>query len=452
MGRIFGTDGVRGVANGDLTVELALDIGRAAGMVVEESTGRQPTFLVGKDTRISSDMLESALTAGLCSSGANVILLGVVPTPAVALLVRQYHADAGIMLSASHNPYEYNGIKIFSGEGYKLLDAQEDEIEQIVLDHIKPYSIKSSDGIGSVRVARTAVDDYVDYLKTTIDGNLSGMRVALDCANGSASVTAKKLFEGLGAQCDIFHASPDGMNINTGCGSTHIGEIADIVRKGRYDAGLAFDGDADRCLAVDENGVLVDGDRLIALFAYHMKEQGKLKNNTFVATVMSNLGLFKFAQAHDIDTRATKVGDRYVLETMLADDFCIGGEQSGHIIFRDFMTTGDGQLSGIQLLSLLKEFKKPLSEAAGVMRVYPQTLLNIRATPEMKNALDADAHVQNVIKELENVLGGDGRILVRASGTEPLIRIMVEGQDTKQIEKIAQDIADAIQTGVACAG
>ncbi|MEM1486283.1 phosphoglucosamine mutase [Oscillospiraceae bacterium PP1C4] len=445
MGRIFGTDGVRGVANGDLTIELAMNIGRAAGMVVEKSVGRQPTFLVGKDTRISSDMLEAALAAGLCSAGANVVYLGVVPTPAVAYLITKYGADAGVMLSASHNPFEYNGIKIFSAQGYKLQDVQEDEIEQIVIDQIEPYTIKSSGEIGRVRYAQRAVDDYVDYLKTTVENDLSGMRVAIDCSNGSASVSAKKLFEGLGADCDIFHAEPDGKNINNHCGSTHVDELAKIVKHGSYDLGLAFDGDADRCLAVDENGELVDGDRLIALFAYHLKEQGKLKNNTLVATVMSNLGLFKFAQKHDIDTRATKVGDRYVLECMLEDDFCIGGEQSGHIIFRDYMTTGDGQLSGVQLLSLLKEFHKPLSEAAGVMKTYPQTLLNIYATPQMKAALDGDASVQEVISRLSDELGGDGRILVRPSGTEPLIRIMVEGQNLSQIEEIANQIAEAIQ-------
>ena len=445
MGRIFGTDGVRGVANGDLTIQLATDIGRAAGMVVEETAGRKPTFIVGKDTRVSSDMLEAALAAGLCSVGADVVLLGVVPTPAVAYLVTRYGADAGIMLSASHNPYEYNGIKIFSGQGYKLLDVQEDEIERIVLDHERPYAVKAPSEIGTIRRSDTAVDDYVSYIKTTIDGDLSGMRVAIDCANGSASVTAKKLFEGLGADCDIFHASPNGKNINDGCGSTHVGELAKHVACGGYDAGLAFDGDADRCLAVDEHGELVDGDRLIALFAYHLKEQGKLKNNTLVATVMSNLGLFKFAEQHDIDTRATRVGDRYVLEAMLADDFCIGGAQSGHIIFRDYMTTGDGQLSGVQLLSLLKTFQKPLSEAAGLMRTYPQTLLNVHATPQMKAALESDEQVRAVIDRLNGTLGGEGRILVRASGTEPLIRIMVEGRDLAEIEAIAKEIAAVIE-------
>lgn len=445
MGRIFGTDGVRGVASGDLDIELAMNIGRAAGMVVEESTGRQPTFIVGKDTRLSSDMLEAALTAGLCSVGANVIQLGVVPTPAVAFLTTKYGADAGIMISASHNPYEYNGIKIFSAKGYKLLDAQEDEIERIVLDHEKPYSVKSHAELGAVSRAKHAVEDYVEYLTSTVEHDLSGLRVVVDCANGSASVSAKLLFEKLGAQCDIVSAEPDGMNINDGCGSTHISVIQEIVRRGGYDGGLAFDGDADRCLAVDECGEFIDGDRLMALFAYHMKEQGKLKNNTLVATVMSNLGLFKFAKEHGIETRATKVGDRYVLETMLEEDFSIGGEQSGHIIFRDFMPTGDGQLSAIQLLSLMEVAGEPLSALCRRMSVYPQTLLNIEATPEMKSALESDAAVAAEIARHSAELGDDGRILVRASGTEPLIRIMVEGQDIGQIEGIAKAIAATIE-------
>ncbi|MBC8584931.1 phosphoglucosamine mutase [Youxingia wuxianensis] len=446
MGRIFGTDGVRGIANGDLTIELAMNIGRAAGMVVEEAIGRRPTFLVGKDTRISSDMLEAAMAAGLCSAGANVIHLGVVPTPAVALLVKKYQAHAGIMLSASHNPFEYNGIKIFSAQGYKLLDAQEEEIEQIVLDNIKPYGIKTADEIGTISYADSAVEDYVEYLKTTIPCDLSGLKVAIDCSNGSASVTAEKLFGGLGARCHILNCTPDGKNINQGCGSTHMEGLCSVMRQGDYDVGLAFDGDADRCLAVDENGELVDGDKMIALFAHHMKGQGKLKNNTAVATVMSNLGLFKFAEKHGILTKATKVGDRYVLECMLQEDYRIGGEQSGHIIFLDHMTTGDGQLSGLQLLSILKETGRPLSEVASIMETYPQTLVNVHATPEMKAALDRDADIKETIQRLGAQLGDNGRILVRPSGTEPLIRVMVEGQDQQEISAIAEEIARTIQS------
>lgn len=444
MGRIFGTDGVRGIANGDLGIDLAMDIGRAASMVVEESVGHRPTFLLGTDTRISSDMLQAALTAGLCSAGANVITLGVVPTPAVAYLIKEYGANAGIMLSASHNPFEYNGIKIFNAQGYKLRDEQEDEIEQYVLDHIAPYHARTAEDIGTVAEAGRAVGDYIDYLKSTADCDLSGLRVAIDCSNGSASVSAQKLFSELGAACDVFFDEPDGQNINAGCGSTHIGNLSKIVREGAYDVGIAFDGDADRCLAVDERGKIVDGDVLMALFAHDLKNRGQLKNDTLVATVMSNLGLFKFGQQHGIKIEKAKVGDRYVLELMHEGGHTLGGEQSGHIIFRDFMPTGDGQLSALQLLCYLKRMKTPLSELRTIMHTYPQTLLNVHATPQMKAALDYDVNVRTVIEKWSGKLGDDGRILVRASGTEPLIRVMVEGQDLAEIERIAKDIADAI--------
>lgn len=444
MGRIFGTDGVRGIANGDLSIELAMNLGRAAGMVVEETIGRQPTFLLGMDTRLSGDMLESAMAAGLCSAGANVKLLGVVPTPAVAYLVRLYGADAGIMLSASHNPYDYNGIKIFSGEGYKLLDAQEDEIEQIVLDHVKPYSVKAAHEIGRVSTAPRAVEDYVTYLASTAEGHFDGLRVAVDCANGSASVTAPLLFDRLGVDADFYHEAYDGRNINDRCGSTHIGTVAEIVRRGGYDLGLAFDGDADRLLVVDENGETVDGDRLMAMFAYDMKRRGKLKNNTLVATVMSNLGLFKFGEQSGVALRAAKVGDRYVLEEMRAGDFNLGGEQSGHIIFLDYMTTGDGQLSAVQLLNLLRDTGEPLSKAASLMRVYPQTLLNITATAEMKRMLE-DEELRRAIDARSEQLEGNGRVLVRPSGTEPLIRVMVEGPEVSVTEAVAREIAELLQ-------
>ncbi len=444
MGRIFGTDGVRGVANQDLTIQLAMDIGRAAAMVVEEACGPAPTFLVGKDTRVSSDMLENAITAGLCSAGANVVSLGVVPTPAVAYLVTKYGAQAGVMLSASHNPYEYNGIKLFNAKGFKLLDAQEEEIESIVLDHQIPFQVKRASEIGTVSHASRALEDYVDYLKSTLDIDLSGLRVAIDCANGSASATAKALFEGLGAECGIFHAEPDGININWRCGSTHVEELGKLVRQGRYDCGVAFDGDADRCLAVDERGQLVDGDKLLAIFAHHLKEQGKLRKDTLVVTVMSNLGLFKFAEKAGIETRSTKVGDRYVLECMLGEDFILGGEQSGHIIFREHMTTGDGQLSAVQLLGILKKSGKPLSQLAELMDTYPQTLVNVKATPAMKAALETSQRVQETVQKLEAQLAGDGRILVRCSGTEPLIRVMVEGKEEGVIQEVAQELADVI--------
>lgn len=445
MGRIFGTDGVRGIANGDLSIELAMNIGRAAAMVVEESIGKAPVFLLGMDTRLSGDMLESAMAAGLCSAGANVVLLDVVPTPAVAYLVKLYGADAGIMLSASHNPYEYNGIKIFNGQGYKLLDAQEEEIEQIVLDHVKPYSVKEPHQVGRVTASSRGVEDYVTYLVSLAESDLSGLRVAVDCANGSAGVTAPLLFERLGMQADIFHAAHDGCNINDRCGSTHISTISEIVKRGGYDLGLAFDGDADRLLVVDENGKQVDGDRLMAMFAYSMKSRGKLKNNTLVATVMSNLGLFKFGETHGVEVKSAKVGDRYVLEEMRAGGYCLGGEQSGHIIFLDYMTTGDGQLSAVQLLNLMAEARQPLSKAAQVMQVYPQTLMNIQAAPEQKRMLEDEA-VKQAISQCSQRLEGNGRVLVRPSGTEPLIRIMVEGPDQAVTGEVAKEIAALLES------
>lgn len=445
MGRMFGTDGVRGIAGADLSIELAMQIGRAAGMVVEESAGRRPVFLVGSDTRGSADMLESAMAAGLCQAGADVVMLGVVPTPAVAYLVVKYGADAGVMLSASHNPFEYNGIKIFGAQGFKLTDAQEEEIEQILLDNARPLCAKTPREFGRVTRKPEAVADYTDHICATMGAPAAPLRIAVDCANGSASVTAARIFETIGVHADIFHAQPDGCNINDGCGSTHLGWIAEKVREGGYDLGVAFDGDADRCLAVDENGDLVDGDKLLCMFAYHLKKQGKLKNNTLVATVMSNLGLFKFAKAHDIRTVSTKVGDRYVLETMLAEGDCIGGEQSGHIIFREFMTTGDGQLSAVQLLGLLTECGKPLSEMARLMDTYPQTLLNVHADARRKAALESDPEVKEVIARFAEELGDEGRILVRPSGTEPLIRIMVEGRSEQETEKIARAIAASIE-------
>lgn len=445
MGRLFGTDGVRGIAGSDLSIELAMKLGHAAGMVVGESVEHKPVFLVGSDTRISADMLESAMAAGLCLAGADVVMLGVVPTPAVACLVLKYGADAGVMLSASHNPYEYNGIKIFGPQGYKLMDAQEDEIEKIILDGSRPLTEKSHSAIGRVTRQPQAIADYTAYVCATLEKPLREMRVAIDCANGSASATAKGIFSAIGVKADIFHCSPDGCNINDKCGSTHINEISRIVREGGYELGLAFDGDADRCLAVDENGVLVDGDKLMCMFAYHFKQTGRLKNNTLVATVMSNLGLFRFAEKHDIRVCSAKVGDRYVLETMLAEGDCLGGEQSGHIIFKDFMTTGDGQLSAVQLLGLMSETGKPLSQLAGMMQTYPQTLLNVTADAARKASLESDEAVAGEIARYSAELGNEGRILVRPSGTEPLVRVMVEGRDQRQIENIARAIAARIE-------
>ena len=445
MGRIFGTDGARGVANTEISCTLAMDIGRAAAMVVaRDHHKRKPVFLVGHDTRISHDMLESAIAAGLCSVGADVVTLGTVPTPAVAYLVANSDADAAIMLSASHNPYEFNGIKIFGAEGFKLTDEEEMEIEEIVLDHVLPYDLKWNDELGVIRSGETLVEQYIDHIVSTVEGDLSGIRVAADCANGSASATAAKIFAKLGADVTILNDKPNGVNINDNCGSTHIDVLGKYVRENGFDLGVAFDGDADRCLAVDENGELVDGDKLIAIFSSQMKREGKLANDTAVVTVMSNMGFFKFAEQAGIHVEKTSVGDRYVLQNMLEHGHCIGGEQSGHIIFREFMTTGDGQLTAVQLLRAIKKSGKKLSELAQLMQVYPQVILNVRADKEMKRMVKVDEGVLKCQQQLEEGMNGNGRILVRPSGTEPVIRIMVEGLDREAIMNAAKSMEQII--------
>lgn len=445
MGRIFGTDGARGVANTEISCTLAMDIGRAAAMVVaRDHHKRKPVFLVGHDTRISHDMLESAIAAGLCSVGADVVTLGTVPTPAVAYLVANSDADAAIMLSASHNPYEFNGIKIFGAEGFKLTDEEEMEIEEIVLDHILPYDLKWNDELGVIRSGETLVEQYIDHIVSTVEGDLSGIRVAADCANGSASATAAKIFAKLGADVTILNDEPNGVNINDNCGSTHIDVLGKYVRENGFDLGVAFDGDADRCLAVDESGELVDGDKLIAIFSSQMKREGKLANDTAVVTVMSNMGFFKFAEQAGIHVEKTSVGDRYVLQNMLEHGHCIGGEQSGHIIFREFMTTGDGQLTAVQLLRAIKKSGKKLSELAQLMQVYPQVILNVRADKEMKRMVKVDEGVLKRQQQLEEGMNGNGRILVRPSGTEPVIRIMVEGLDREAIMNVAKSMEQII--------
>ena len=445
MGRIFGTDGARGVANTEISCTLAMDIGRAAAMVVaRDHHKRKPVFLVGHDTRISHDMLESAIAAGLCSVGADVVTLGTVPTPAVAYLVANSDADAAIMLSASHNPYEFNGIKIFGAEGFKLTDEEEMEIEEIVLDHVLPYDLKWNDELGVIRSGETLVEQYIDHIVSTVEGDLSGIRVAADCANGSASATAAKIFAKLGADVTILNDKPNGVNINDNCGSTHIDVLGKYVRENGFDLGVAFDGDADRCLAVDENGELDDGDKLIAIFSSQMKREGKLANDTAVVTVMSNMGFFKFAEQAGIHVEKTSVGDRYVLQNMLEHGHCIGGEQSGHIIFREFMTTGDGQLTAVQLLRAIKKSGKKLSELAQLMQVYPQVILNVRADKEMKRMVKVDEGVLKRQQQLEEGMNGNGRILVRPSGTEPVIRIMVEGLDREAIMNAAKSMEQII--------
>lgn len=445
MGRLFGTDGVRGVANTELTCELAMNIGKAAAMVLINDEVKHPTFLIGKDTRLSGDMLEGALIAGLCSVGANVRLLGVIPTPAVAYLVGKYKADAGIMISASHNPFEFNGIKIFNEDGYKLPDDLEEEIEAIVLDGKIPYSKPDFENMGTVSIETNAVADYVEHVQCTIDNDLSGLEIALDCSNGSASRTAKLLFEGLGAKCHMLSDDPNGVNINDECGSTHMEHLMDYVREHNLDAGLAFDGDADRCLAVDDNGNLVDGDYVMAICALDMKSRGKLKKDTVVGTIMTNMGFNRFCGVNELNFVSTKVGDRYVLETMLREGYNIGGEQSGHIIFLNHATTGDGQLTGVQLLSLINRRNAKLSSLATLMERFPQVLINVKVSQEGKMRFYTDKEIKAEIKRVEEILGETGRIIVRVSGTEPLIRVMVEGEDAEKIAKLANETADVVR-------
>lgn len=444
MGRLFGTDGARGVANTELTCELAMNIGRAAAMVLINDEVEHPTVLIGKDTRLSSDMLEGALIAGLCSVGANVMCLGVVPTPAVAYLIGKYKADAGIMISASHNPFEFNGIKIFSMDGYKLPDDLEEEIETLVLDK-KAFNIGSGAELGKVIEANNAVDDYIEHVASTVEYRLEGMKVAFDCANGSSSRTAEKLFTKLGAECHMLHQSPNGININDDCGSTHMESLIKYVKENKMDAGIAFDGDADRCLAVDEKGNFVDGDFIIAICAAHLKSKGKLKKNAVVGTVMTNMGFNRFCDENGMKFISTQVGDRYVLEAMKREGYNIGGEQSGHVIFLDYATTGDGQLTGAHLLSLLNERKAKLSDMSGLMKRYPQVMINVKISADGKLHFYTNKEIKESIEEVEKELGDSGRVLVRVSGTEPLVRVMLEGENYEQITRLATQIADVVR-------
>lgn len=453
MGRLFGTDGARGVANSELTCELAMQIGRAAAMVLTKHSIKRPRVLIGMDTRASSQMLESAISAGLCSVGADVMLLGEIPTPAVAYLVKKYEYDAAVMISASHNPCEYNGIKIFQGNGYKLPDALEEEIESIILDKTQVPPIMVGGDVGRITRSKTAVIDYVNYLNGIAEDdladfgekNFNGLRIAVDCSNGASSVTAPELFMRLCDDCFFIASHPNGTNINANCGSTHLEILQDFVVRNKCDVGLAFDGDADRFLAVDEKGNVVDGDRLIAVFAKHLKNKNKLKNNAAVVTVMSNMGFFKFCDDNGIHCEKTKVGDRYVLENMLENDYTVGGEQSGHIIFLEHATTGDGELSALKLLSVMKETGRSLSDLANEMQVFPQVLVNVRVSDFGKARFPRDKEIKNAIEAAERELGDEGRVLVRVSGTEPLVRVMLEGKDEEKISVLAQEIAEVVK-------
>ncbi len=445
MGKLFGTDGVRGVANLELTPRLAYQLGQAGAYVLTGETKHTPKILVGMDTRISGDMLEAALISGICSVGAQVISLGVIPTPAIAYLTRLYDADAGVVISASHNPFEYNGIKFFNSNGYKLPDATEDKIEELIMNGADELPKPIGQNVGYKIFKETALEDYVNFVKGTITGDLEGVNVAIDCANGASFQAAPIALYDLKANVSVINNEPDGININSGCGSTHMKDLQEYVKETKADIGLAFDGDADRVLAVDEKGNIVDGDQIMAIIGLHLKQQGMLAHNTIVATVMSNMGLDIMAKNNGLIIEKTKVGDRYVLEEMLNSGYMLGGEQSGHIIFLEHNTTGDGLLTAVQLLKVLKDSGKKLSELAGVMQVLPQVLINAKVTNEKKYKYLEDEVIKKMCQELEDEFKGEGRVLIRPSGTEPLVRVMIEGKDKESITRRAKELVRVIE-------
>ena len=441
MGKLFGTDGVRGIVGTELDIELAMKIGASTARVLKKENNNL-TFLVGSDTRISKDVLKNALVAGVLSENANIIDLGVIPTPAISYLIKKYNADGGFVISASHNPSEYNGIKVFNNEGMKLADELEDKIEDVILNGFE--LTKKINQVGTYEYRESAKRDYVMYLKNTVDCNFK-MTVGLDTANGAAFETAKMLFDSLGIDYKIINDNPDGININKDAGSTHLEGLQKFVVDNKLDIGVSFDGDADRCLLIDELGNIVDGDKIMAIYGKYLLENNKLKNNTIVGTVMSNLGFVKFCEQHDINFVATKVGDRYVLESMLQNDYIIGGEQSGHIIFKELANTGDGELTAIQILSVMSKSGKKLSELASIMETYPQVLKNVSVSREGKETYKENKVINDFIKKCEEKLNGEGRILVRASGTENLIRVMLEGKNIEEITNICDDIVEVIK-------
>ncbi len=445
MGKYFGTDGVRGVANIELTPELAYKIGRAGAYVLNKENNHKPTIIVGMDTRISGDMLEASLISGMCSVGAKVISLGIIPTPAVAHLVKKYNADAGVIISASHNPFQDNGIKFFNNNGFKLSDNIEEEIEDYIdnkYDHI-PY-VEGSE-LGYKEIKEEAIEDYVDFLKSTIDVNFEDINITVDCANGATYQVAPILFEELKANANVIFREPNGININDNCGSTHMENLCKEVVANKSSIGIAFDGDGDRCLVVDENGSIVDGDEVMAICGNYLKEQGKLKENTIVATIMSNLGLFIMGDNNNINILKTKVGDRYVLEEMLLKGLNFGGEQSGHIIYLDYNTTGDGILTAIKLLEVIKKTGKKLSELRKIIKVLPQALVNAKVNNKNKYNYLENEDIKNAINNLEKMFEGKGRVLIRPSGTEPLVRVMIEGDNQEILEQEAKKLANLIE-------
>ncbi|WP_026894742.1 phosphoglucosamine mutase [Clostridiisalibacter paucivorans] len=444
MGTLFGTDGVRGIANEELTSELAYKLGRIGSYILTNGK-KQPKIVVGMDTRISGDMLESALIAGICSVGVDVLSVGVVPTPAVAYLTRAHNADAGIVISASHNPVEYNGIKFFNSNGYKLKDEVEERIENIILENADVDIRPTGKEVGRKMIVKNAIEEYTQYLKTTINVNFEGLKIAIDCGNGASYEAAPILLKELGAEVEVIHNTPNGVNINVNCGSTNPEMVQELVLETGADIGVSFDGDADRLIAVDETGNIVDGDHIMAICGIHLANKGKLGTKTVVGTVMSNMGLDMCLNKNNINIVKTKVGDRYVLEEMVSGGHSLGGEQSGHIIFLDYNTTGDGLLTALQLISVIKETGKSLSQLATVMTQLPQVLVNAKVKNGNKNTFMKDEVVKAEVEKLEKSFEGKGRVLIRPSGTEPLVRVMIEGQDEGEIRKLAEELAGIIE-------
>ncbi|WP_208559367.1 phosphoglucosamine mutase [Marinilactibacillus kalidii] len=445
MGKYFGTDGVRGIANAELTPEMAFKLGRYGGYVLAQHTeDKRPRVLVGKDTRVSGRMLEYALIAGLLSVGAEVLRLGVLTTPGVSYLTRQQGATAGIMISASHNPVQDNGIKFFGADGFKLSDVQENEIEELIDAPEDSLPRPSAEGLGTSEEYKEGMLKYIQFLTQTISGDLSGIHVALDGANGAASPLLNRLFADLDTDFDVTGVSPDGLNINEGVGSTHPEHLAEFLLEKGADVGLSFDGDGDRLIAVDELGNIVDGDKILYICGKYMHDEGRLKKNTIVSTVMSNIGFYKAIEQHELESVKTKVGDRYVVEEMLKNGYNLGGEQSGHVVFLDYHTTGDGLLTGIQLLNVMKQTGKKLSELAEEVVTFPQKLVNIPVT-DKHNVMENDA-IKSVIEEVEAEMNGNGRVLVRPSGTESLLRVMAEAETEEAVVNYVDRIADVVRS------
>ena len=450
MRRYFGTDGIRRIANTELTPELVYKVAKAGAYVFSKHTDHRPTILIGRDTRLSGTLIESAMVAGFLSYGANVKLLGVIPTPGVAYLTRKLKADAGVVISASHNTYDFNGIKYFSNKGMKIPDNLEEEIEEVMdSEKIKELSAVSNK-IGVSEYREDLIDEYVYFFRKNFDDNIEKLNkedfiVGIDTANGATSVVAEKVFKMLGIKYKIINNHPYGININKKCGSTHLEMLKKYVKENKLSMGFAYDGDGDRCLAVDENGEEIDGDKIMAIISNYLRKKGQLKKDTIVATVMSNLGLHKYARDNGLELLQTKVGDRYVLEEMLKGGFNLGGEQSGHIILLDYNPTGDGILTSLMLIQAILEEDKKASEVAKIIKLYPQVLVNAKVDNDKKYNYEKDEKIKTAIEKLEKEFAGNGRVLIRPSGTEPLVRVMIEGEDQEYITKRANEIAKLIE-------